>query len=102
MVIAQFPAVGEYLEYPISITLMILTEWNFKNANKSCPVNDETRAKLVQMERQAFQPFVEQGRLAAARWYTWNGDFVGEKENPGAIFRCGALTDAGKQALSPM
>jgi hypothetical protein len=54
------------------------------------------------MERQAFRPFVEQGRLAAALWYTWNGDFVGEKENPGAIFRCGALTDAGKLALSPL
>jgi hypothetical protein len=31
-----------------------------------------------------------------------NGDFAGWKENMGAIFRCGALTDAGKLALSPM
>jgi hypothetical protein len=32
----------------------------------------------------------------------WNGDHPGDNENTGAIFRCGALTDAGKLALSPM
>jgi hypothetical protein len=32
----------------------------------------------------------------------WSGDYFGEKENPGAIFRCGALTNAGKLASSPL
>jgi hypothetical protein len=79
-----------------------LTEWNFNNGNKSCPINDAARLQLVQTERKAFEPFVVQGRLKALLWYSWNGDYVGEKENPGAIFRCGALTDAGRLALSPM
>jgi hypothetical protein len=79
-----------------------LTEWNFNNRDKSCPINDATRSQLVQTERQAFAPFIKQGRLAAALWYSWSGDYAGETENPGAIFRCGALTDAGKLALIPM
>ncbi len=79
-----------------------LTEWAFKNRNQSCPINDETRVQLVRAERSAFKPFVEQKRLAAIIYYSWDGDFVGQKENMGAIFRCGALTDAGKLALSPM
>jgi hypothetical protein len=53
-------------------------------------------------ERKAFQPFVEQGRLVAALWFMWGSDYYAEKENQGAIFRCGALTEAGKLALSPM
>jgi hypothetical protein len=56
----------------------------------------------MQAERRAFKPFVEQGRLAAIIYYSWDGDFVGQHENMGAIFRCGALTDAGKLALRPM
>jgi len=58
--------------------------------------------QLMQAERRAFKPFVEEGRLAAIIYYSWDGDFVGQHENMGAIFRCGALTDAGKLALRPM
>jgi len=79
-----------------------LTEWAFNNRNQSCPINDETRVQLIQAERNAFEPFVEQERLAAIIYYSWDGDYVGQKENMGAIFRCGALTAAGKLALSPM
>ena len=79
-----------------------VTEWNFNNSNRSCPINDDKRVQLVQVERRAFQSFAEQGRLAAALWFMWSSDYFGEKENPGAIFRCGALTNAGKLALSPL
>ena len=79
-----------------------VTEWNFNTPNKACPLNDEKRKQLVEAERRAFQPFAEQGKLAAALWYMWSSDFYGEKENQGAIFRCGALTEAGKLALSPI
>ena len=79
-----------------------LTEWAFNNRNQSCPIDDNTRLQLVQAERGAFKPFVEKGLLAAIIYYSWDGDFVGQKENMGAIFRCGALTGAGKLALSPL
>jgi hypothetical protein len=72
-----------------------LTEWGWANPDQSCPLNDNTRAQLVQLERKAFEPFLKQDRLAAILIYMWS-------EDPAAIFRCGALTDAGKLALSPM
>ena len=79
-----------------------LTEWAFNNRDQSCPIDDTTRVLLVQAERSAFKPFVEKDLLAAIIYYSWDGDFVGQKENMGAIVRCGALTDAGKLALKPM
>jgi len=78
-----------------------LTEWGFNNPDQSCPINDEKRAGLIKTERDAFKPFSRQGRLAAVIFYSWSGA-PGEKADQGKIFRCGALTDAGKLALGPM
>jgi hypothetical protein len=79
-----------------------LTEWAFNNHDQSCPLHDETRVRLVEAERATLKRFVDQGRLAASIYYSWDGDFPGQNENMGAIFRCGHLTDAGKLALSPL
>jgi len=76
-----------------------LTEWAFPNRDLSCPIHDETRVKLIQTEREAFKSFIKQGRLAAIIYYNWTALPGYESQ---AIFRCGALTDAGKVALSPM
>jgi len=48
-----------------------LTERGFANRDLSCPIHDETRAKLIQTEREAFEMFVKQGRLAAIIYYNW-------------------------------
>jgi hypothetical protein len=58
--------------------------------------------RLVEDERAAYRTFAGRGRLAALIYYSWSGDYVGQKESPGTLFRCGALTEAGKLALSPM
>jgi hypothetical protein len=79
-----------------------LTEWGWGNPDQSCPLNDKTRAQLIQLERKAFEPFVKQGRLAAILFYMWSGLPGAKSEDPAAIFRCGTLTDAGKLALGPM
>jgi hypothetical protein len=79
-----------------------LTEWGWANPGQSCPLNDKTRAQLVQLERKAFDPFVKQEQLAAILMYFWSSLPGAKSEDPAAIFRCGALTDAGKLALSPM
>jgi hypothetical protein len=76
-----------------------LTEWAFPNGDPSCPIHDETRVKLFQTEREALKTFVNQGRLAAIIYYNWTALPGFEAQ---AIFRCGALTNAGKLALSPM
>ena len=76
-----------------------LTEWGFANRDLSCPIRDETRVKLIRTEREAFKTFERQGRLGAVIYYDWTAKPGFEAQ---AIFRCGALTDAGKLALSPM
>jgi len=76
-----------------------LTEWGFSNPNRSCPIQDEARLKLFRTEREAFKTFINQGRLAAAILYDWQS-WPGFE--PLSVFRCGALTEAGKLALSPM
>jgi hypothetical protein len=78
-----------------------VTEWAYNNANRSCPIDDSLRLRLVQDERAAYKEFADQGRLAALMYYSWSGDYVGQKESPGMLFRCGALTGAGKSALAP-
>jgi hypothetical protein len=87
-----------------------MTEWGFNNAVQACPLDDSTRAKGIQEERGAFKQFENQGRLAALLFYSWSGVLpfswekvdADRKADPGAIFRCGALTDAGKLALDPL
>ena len=79
-----------------------VTEWAYNNANRSCPIDDSLRLRLVRDERDAYKEFADEGRLAALVYYSWSGDYVGQKEGPGTLYRCGALTPAGKLALSPM
>ena len=55
---------------------------------------------MVQDHRTAFEHFAKRGQLGALIYYEW-------VEKPGVkkffgVFRCGALTDAGKLALKPM
>jgi len=76
-----------------------LTEWAFVNRDLSCPIHDEARVTRIRMEREAFKSFVKQGRLAAIIYYNWAAQPGFEAQ---AIFRCGALTEAGKLALSPL
>jgi hypothetical protein len=77
-----------------------ITEWGFGNSTQSCPAVDATRVKLVQSMRSAFQHFARQGLLAALMYYDWATS--SGKPDSWAIFRCGAVTEAGKLALSPM
>lgn len=56
--------------------------------------------RLVQDMRSVFKHFVDQGRLGAIIYYDWLGT-PGTKQFF-AVYRCGALTAAGKLALRPM
>ena len=74
-----------------------ITEWGFKNRDKSCPADETRRAALVGEMRSTFRQYVQQGKVQALMWYAW----IDPAENFG-VFRCGALTPAGQLALSPM
>jgi hypothetical protein len=80
-----------------------LTEWGIPNANQRgepdrCPIDETKRLQVIKELRGAFQHFVNQGRLAGIIYYDWS-DKPGKEAS---IFRCGALTEAGKLALAPM
>jgi hypothetical protein len=76
-----------------------LTEWGFNNKDDACPIDDRTRTQLIETMRGALAELVRQGRLAASIYFAWGGH---PGDGGSTIFRCGALTDAGKLALSPM
>ena len=57
-----------------------LTEWAFNNRDQSCPIHDDLRRQLVQAERATLRHFIEQGRLAASLYYSWDGDFPGRRK----------------------
>jgi hypothetical protein len=59
------------------------------------------RLQLVETMQTVFQKFAYQGRLGAFLYYSWAGNLY-VKESHEALIRCGALTDAGKQALLTM
>ena len=71
-----------------------VTEWGFTNNDRNCPLKDDTRTKVVSVMMQAFKILADEGRLANITYFSWDDPSYG-------IYRCGALTDAGKLALSP-
>ena len=72
-----------------------VTEWGFTSNDNNCPLKDDTRTKVVSVMIQTFKILASQGKLANTTYFSWDDPSYG-------IFRCGALTDAGKLALSPM
>ncbi len=72
----------------------------FPNKDYSCPVDDELRRHVVAVECRALEHFVKLGQLAGISYYAWWGGH-GAKNEPYSIYRCGALTCAGREALRP-
>jgi hypothetical protein len=56
-----------------------VTEWAYNDANRSCPIDDSLRLRLVEDERGAYRTFAGRGRLAALIYYSWSMDYVGQK-----------------------
>jgi hypothetical protein len=81
-----------------------VTEWGFRNDGQNgqyCPGNNRVLTKVVQDMRTSFVHFAARGQLAALMYFDWTADKPGMKDTF-SVFRCGALTDSGKLALSPM
>jgi len=79
-----------------------ITEWGVGGANRTCPVVDNDKAKLVREMREYYGQLARQGRLKGLIFYVWHGDWHAEQENPASAFRCGSLTESGRLALAPM
>jgi len=48
-----------------------------------------------------FRELARQDRLAVAIYYAWSGRPGSENQERFGIYRCGALTQAGKMAITP-
>lgn len=77
-----------------------ITEWGFANNSQACPVNDAARLQVIEAERAAFKSFIDEGRLVAIMYYTWSG--APNSFDPMGVYRCNALTAAGKAAIGPI
>jgi hypothetical protein len=78
------------------------TEWGFPNSDLSCPVNDSDRALLIQEMRVNFARAASEHRVAGIDYFAWNSTPGAKQPDAKSVFRCGALTDAGRLAIAPM
>jgi hypothetical protein len=81
-----------------------VTEWNFNGLKglDACPIDDASRIAMVREMRSALHELAAQHRLGGSLYYTWQGQIHAPKEDHDSAFLCGALTESGKLALSPM
>lgn len=78
------------------------TEWGVGGANRTCPVVDKDKVKLVREMRDYYGQLARQGRLKGLIFYVWHGNWHADQQNPASAFRCGTLTESGRLALAPM
>jgi len=79
-----------------------ITEWGFPNNDVSCPTNDKSRTQLVKQMRADFAKAAAQGRLVGAMLFTWDSDPWSKSVDKDSVYRCGALTESGREALNPL
>jgi hypothetical protein len=81
-----------------------VTEWNFNGIKglDACPIDDSSRIAMVHEMRSVLHELTGQRRLGGSLYYTWQGQIHAPKEDHDSAFLCGALTESGKLALSPM
>ena len=78
-----------------------ITEWGIANKDTSCPLDDSARAALVKEMMGDFRALEKQGRLIGLMYFAWDSDPWSKKVDAKSIYRCGALTEAGRIALTP-
>jgi hypothetical protein len=79
-----------------------LTEWGVGGSNRTCPVVDSDKVKLVREMRDYYAGLTRQERIRALIFYVWHGDWHAQQEDPASAFRCGSLTESGRLAIAPM
>lgn len=79
-----------------------ITEWGFPNNNLSCPTNDASQAQLVRQMRTEFTNAHAQGKLTGALLFTWNSDPWSKTVDRDSVYRCGKLTESGREAIAPL
>jgi hypothetical protein len=78
-----------------------VTEWGFPNADLTCPPKEASRTMLVEELRGDFAAAAADHRLAGIDYFAWDSDPWSKTTDSDSVFRCGALTESGKQAVAP-
>ena len=78
-----------------------ITEWGFPNRDLSCPAQETGRTLLVAEMRSDFAAAASEHRLAGIDYFSWDSDPWAKQTDPDSVYRCGALTESGRQAIAP-
>ena len=78
-----------------------ITEWGFPNTDVSCPAKEAGRTLLVEEMREDFAAVAAQHRLAGIDYFAWDSDPWSKQIDADSVYRCGALTESGREAIAP-
>jgi hypothetical protein len=79
-----------------------ITEWGFPNSDLSCPPNELARTLLVAEIRRDFDAFARDHRLMGMDYFSWDSDPWSKQTDPDSVYRCGMLTESGREAIAPI
>jgi hypothetical protein len=78
-----------------------ITEWGFPNTDRSCPAKEAGRTLLIEEVRRDFAAAAAAHRLVGIDYFAWDSDPWSKQVDADAVYRCGALTESGRQAVAP-
>jgi len=78
-----------------------VTEWGFPNADVTCPPNEAARTMLVEELRGDFAAAAGEHLLAGIDYFSWDSDPWSKTIDADSVYRCGGLTESGRQAVAP-
>jgi hypothetical protein len=78
-----------------------VTEWGFPNADVTCPPKEASRTMLVEELRGDFAAAAAEHRLAGIDYFSWDSDPWSKHVDPDSVYRCGELTESGREAIAP-
>ncbi len=78
-----------------------ITEWGFLNVDQSCPPSETSRTLHVEEMRSDFAAAAAEHRLVGIDYFAWDSDPWSKQISPNSVYRCGALTESGRQAVAP-
>jgi hypothetical protein len=78
-----------------------ITEWGFPNPDLSCPPKETARTLLIEELRGDFAKAAAEHRLIGIDYFSWNSDPWSKQVDADSVYRCGALTESGQQAIAP-
>lgn len=78
-----------------------ITEWGFPNKDVSCPPKEIPRTLLIEEVRRDFDAAAAAHHLMGIDYFAWDSDPWSKQIDADSVYRCGALTESGREAIAP-